>query len=380
MLGSKRQVFLISFILIIVIGLAFSYGFLSYHYKLPPYNFIMQNNFIRQINYTIITPITSEEPDQYTGNILKSIKIENEDDIIKKRNSLIKYIWKSENLPKKYPSVIKNISDEHYSNLKNLKQIDKLVVDMEYNFSSISYYFHSSKPNNELIIYHQGHGSEFIKEYDIVQKFLNNGYDVIVISMPLVGKNNQPEIELEGFGKVKFTSHKYFIFLDNETFSSIKLFIEPSILTVNYAQKLGYEKIYMIGFSGGGWTTVLVSAIDPRISKSYHIAGSYPIYIRFLDAKSWGDYEQMELGLYRIANYLELYILGSYGDNRKQVQILNLYDSCCFSGRYYLSYENILYKKIELLGKGNFTIFVDDTHSQHELSKTVLNFIIDDLK
>ena len=39
---------------------------------------------------------------------------------------------------------------------------------------------------------------------------------------------------------------------------------------------LGYKHIVMAGLSGGGWTTTISAAIDPRITLSMPIAGSMP--------------------------------------------------------------------------------------------------------
>jgi hypothetical protein len=134
----------------------------------------------------------------------------------------------------------------------------------------------------------------------------------------------------------------------------------------------------MIGISGGGWATTLYSAIDTRITKSYPVAGTLPLFLRI--PRDWGDWEQFEPELYQIADYLELYILGSYGDFRKQFQILNKYDSCCFAGIKYQVYENEIKKAVSLLGKGEFDIFLDDTHKEHKISDNVLNIVIKDLE
>lgn len=75
----------------------------------------------------------------------------------------------------------------------------------------------------------------------------------------------------------------------------------------------------MMGLSGGGWTTVLYAALDPRIMRSYPVAGSWPIYLRFASPRDWGDYEETIPELYKTVNYLEMYILGSYGEGRKQL-------------------------------------------------------------
>eukprot|EP01043_Picozoa_sp_COSAG02_P103688 COSAG02_NODE_39697_length_414_cov_0.596825_2_plen_47_part_01 len=47
------------------------------------------------------------------------------------------------------------------------------------------------------------------------------------------------------------------------------------MLAVNYAKNvLRYKHIVMVGISGGGWTTTVSAAIDPRIELSMPIAGS----------------------------------------------------------------------------------------------------------
>ena len=45
-------------------------------------------------------------------------------------------------------------------------------------------------------------------------------------------------------------------------------------------ENFDFDSYYMMGISGGGWTTVLYSAIDDRISQSYSVAGTYPIFMR----------------------------------------------------------------------------------------------------
>jgi len=327
--------------------------------------------------------ITNFQKCVYPNEINNLIDIYNEDDILHKRNKLIQYIWKQKELPNLESPVIEtNIIDNRYSNLETVKQIDKLTINMTYKVNSVAYHFHALEPNNKLVIYHESHTGDFIKGYDTIKKLLSNGYDVVALSMPLLGMNNQPEIEIFEKGLVKFTSHNQFKLLDNKSFSSIKYFIEPVLVAINYAETLDYKEINMVGVSGGGWTTVLASAIDPRISKSYSIAGTYPLYLRSKQCGENipGDYEQTDSNLYKNANYLELYVLDSYGSGRRHTQIINVYDPCCFSGRKYKSYESIVSRRMELLDEGDFTIFADDTHNKHTLSETGLDFIIRDLE
>ena len=138
----------------------------------------------------------------------------------------------------------------------------------------------------------------------------------------------------------------------------------------------------MTGISGGGWTTTLCAAIDPRIERSYPVAGSHPNYLRVTKVNgknSIGDYEQYAPELYRVANYLELYILGSYGQNRGQLQILNEFDTCCFFGTGYTTYEDIVKKRVKNLGKGSYDVFLDSSHQEHKISDQALQVIFKDL-
>ena len=72
---------------------------------------------------------------------------------------------------------------------------------------------------------------------------------------------------------------------------TIRFFVEPVVLTINYAiGVLGYSSVLMMGKSGGGWTTTLAAALDPRIGASFAVAGSLPL--RF-QPRQW-DFEQRD--------------------------------------------------------------------------------------
>ena len=171
------------------------------------------------------------------------------------------------------------------------------------------------------------------------------------------------------------------MFIESDTFSPIKFFVEPMAESLNYMDKeFNFDSYYMTGISGGGWTTVLYSALDPRIEKSYPVAGSVPMYLKFNNPKNIGDYEQLLPELYKIADYLDLYIMASYGENREHIQIFNKYDPCCFSGDLYLDYESVVFSKVKSLGSGSFMIFIDDSHHEHKISEKSLKIILESLE
>ena len=101
------------------------------------------------------------------------------------------------------------------------------------------------------------------------------------------------------------------------------------------------------------------------------------MYLRISSA-NFGDYEQTIPDLYRIANYEELYVLGSYGDNRKSIHIFNKYDPCRFAGELYeeFPYGHAIKTKLMQLGYGDFDVIIDNT-KKHEISQYALNKIGD---
>jgi hypothetical protein len=344
---------------------------------LPDGNVAVPDNLMRFYTEHMVTCL-NPDPIYLETNVSSLISIKNEDDIDSKRNALIQYIWKEEGFPH---SKLPTKTDEQVnSNMLNLKQIDRIDVSMDYGVNSTIYHFQPINSNGKLIIYHQGHRGNFSYGLPTIQYFLVEGYSVMAFSMPLLGMNSQPTIDFPRFGKFKMDSHEQFILLDSENFSSIKFFVEPVAAALNYADDYyNYSSYSMIGISGGGWTTTLYAALDPRISRSYPVAGTLPMYLRSNSSRNWGDYEQHLPELYETANYLELYIMGSYGENRKQLQILNKYDENAFCGVNYQTYDKIVGDEVNRLGKGEFQVYLDDTHDEHIISSTALHVFFSDL-
>lgn len=361
--------------LIVLIGIIFIFGLTVGVYKIFPYE-------IFDSSADLIKKETSVENNQFiTQTDLNSlVKIDKESSIDQKRNDLIEFFWNVGSLERvqhdgQLPEVESDISDSRYSNFQNLKQIDKLTIEMEHGINSVSYLLLPEKSNEKLILYHHGHDGDFLLGNDTIQFFLERDFTVLAMTMPLVGMNNQPIIEIDGFGEMHLISHDQFSLLEQNTFNPMKLFIHPIQVNLNFLDKeYDFKRYSIIGLSGGGWTGLVYSAIDDRISDSFSVASSVPFYLR-VDVRDIGDYEQTNIDLYRIANYLELYILAGYGDDRKHVQIFNKNDPCCYSGIGYESYEFFIKDKLAKLGKGSFQILVDDTHSEHKVSNTMLEYI-----
>ncbi|KPK39074.1 MAG: hypothetical protein AMJ65_12035 [Phycisphaerae bacterium SG8_4] len=316
------------------------------------------------------------DPSYYQTDANSLIDIDGAGSVLAKRDALIRYIWAGEGFPSgKLPgNVEKAITDDRYADLyeANLSRIDKLTVEMDYGLHSIVYHFLPKQANSKLFIYHQGHRGDFVQGKDTIKPLLDKGYSVMALSMPLLGMNNQPVVDLERFGRFHLVKHDHMKLLK----SPIRFFVEPVVVAINYGKKLEYDQVNMTGISGGGWTTTVCAAVDTRIQHSYPVAGTLPFYLRSDSQRDWGDFEQNMPDLYNIANYLELYVLGAFGEGRVQIQLLNQYDSCCFAGIKYRTYEQTMKDVMGDLGKGRFDIFLDDSHKDHMISTESLKVIL----
>ena len=362
-------------LLIISFAIIFFLGVYVGLYKIFPYEVLDASKDILFEQKTI-------ENNKFVNqaNVYSLIKIDSESDIDQKRDFLIEYFWDVGSFQRvkdksQLPEVEIKISDSRYKDFQNLKRIDRLTVEMEHGINSVSYLFIPKQSNEKLILYHQGHGGDFLLGKDTIQFFLDRNFTVLAMAMPLLGMNNQPVIEIDGLGEMKLISHKKLRLLEANNFNPMKLFLEPVQTNLNFLDKeYNFKRYSMIGLSGGGWTTVVYSAIDERISDSFSVSGSIPFYLR-VDSRDMGDYEQTNIELYKNVNYLELYVLGAYGDGRQHIQIFNKNDPCCFSGNGYETYEFVIKDKMSQLGKGTFQILIDDTHNEHKISDHTLKLI-----
>ena len=364
------------YLIIISFVIIFFFGIYVGLYKIFPYEVLDSSK-------DVLFEQKTTQNNQFVNqvNVDSLIKIDSKSDIDQKREFLTEFFWDTttfQRIKDKSPSpeVETDISDSSYKDFQNLKRIDRLTVEMEYGINSISYLFIPEQSNEKLILYHQGHGGDFLLGKDTIQFFLDRNFTVLAMAMPLLGMNNQPVIEIDGLGEMKLISHKKLRLLEANNFNPMQLFLEPVQINLNFLDKeYDFKRYSMIGLSGGGWTTVVYSAIDERISDSFSVGGSIPFYLR-VDSRDMGDYEQTNIKLYENVNYLELYVLGAYGDERQHIQIFNKNDPCCFSGNGSETYEFVIKDRILQLGKGNFQIFIDDSHKEHKISENALRIIL----
>ena len=368
--------------LILISAATFSYGLFVGHYEIFPFEILSE---IKKIPYESESNTRLQIYQDLSNDDL--ISFQSIADIDNTKQTLIEYIWNDSKLPIELPTKHEyDVKDRIADELQNLDRIDSFTVEMKYGVNSISYLFIAKNSNDKLVIYHQGHNAISLNGFDdhsfdqdipLIQNFLDNNYSVLIFSMPGKGMNNEPIIDHEKFGNFKLNSHDHFHLLEAKNFHPIQFFLEPVVITLNQIEKdYSFVTYSMMGLSGGGWTTIVVSAVDDRISESYSIAGSFPIWLRS-DSRDYGDYEQTIPEFYQIANYEELYFLSAYGDNRRLVLFYNEFDPCCFSGELYnkFPFGDIVKTKISNFNKGNFDVIVDYGQTEHMISESILGKI-----
>jgi len=291
------------------------------------------------------------------------VRVQSAEQVATTREALIRYVFGSSGLPAESPV---DHGDGTYT------------VLMPDGFQSLVRMVRPTDPNGRLVLYHAGHAAYGEVDRTVVDELVSRGYAVLVFDMPLIGVNATPLVVELPNGPVTIWRHDQMAYLSPATTGSpIRYFLEPVVVMLN-ALSPQYGDITMIGLSGGGWTTTLAAAIDDRIDRSYPAAGTLPLAVQFAREDAWGDWEQNEPSLYAIADYVDLYVLGAH--ERRQLQILNEFDPCCFSGDYRSIYELQVQAAIKASGGGSFDVLLDGENRQHSISSVALEAIISDIE
>jgi dienelactone hydrolase len=251
--------------------------------------------------------------------------------------------------------------------------------------STVFIFYPAKAALHRAVIVHHGHGCEMVDRGEhplhlemLIRSLVSAGYSVAAVRMPCFQNPSN-------CGKTRV--HDKLFDLELTSGSALRFFMEPIARTVNYLeqQKPALAEVDMIGLSGGGWTTTLYAAIDPRIRKSFPVAGTLPLYLR--DRHYNHDLEQYFSPLYRIAGYKDLYVMGAAGKGRLQLQILNRDDDCCFGERQHhvsgisyagavRDYERDVSQTLAQMHTGRFVVHLDDSAHYHQISQKAIQDII----
>jgi pimeloyl-ACP methyl ester carboxylesterase len=293
------------------------------------------------------------------------------------RDTLLRLLWEDGRLPTAPPTTVeREIESPIYPGLAGVTSVDRLTFSTAYDLYSVIDLYHAEAPNGRLAVYHEGHGHNVTSPL-ATEMLLGLGYSVLVINMPMFGPNVDPDFSTTGRRHCELEP------LEAEDPRLMHVFLSPVAMAIHYALEThGYddEHVVMVGLSGGGWTTTLYAALDPRISASFPVAGSLPHDLR--GAADVGEFEQLEeRPFYRGATFPELYALGTTG-GRTQIQALNYDDTCCFKVRGRVreirEYEAEVAEAAEANG-GWFEVFVSRVHDGHQVSAETRDRIAEEL-
>jgi hypothetical protein len=318
-------------------------------------------------------------PDIYwQTNVADLIGMKTTADFEVKRQDIIDHIWKGAGLPAhRAAEIVRNVLPP-ISNIPGLSSVDSIRIVMGDLESYVSW-FRPQVSNGRLVLYHAGHSHALgeIGADALIRRLVSYGFDVLGFMMPGLGPNT-PLPDSDG------PQHNVFATEETDTFSPLVYFIDPVPIAINTVlDERSFTDITMIGISGGGWTTTLAAAVDMRISTSFPIAGTLPLFLRTMPCSNPfenGDWEQYQAALWKSVDYTQLYVLGASGVGRRQVQVLNQYDSCCFWGVRYQVYEQVVADTVGNAGPGKFEVWLDSsTRNQHVISSWTQQRIIEAL-
>jgi hypothetical protein len=93
------------------------------------------------------------------------------------------------------------------------------------------------------------------------------------------------------------------------------------------------NRVAVSGLSGGGWQTITISGLDPRVTLSNPVAGYSSFLTRIDHFKDLGDSEQTPTDLATVADYMHLTAMRA---PRATLLTFNAKDNCCFESVYAL--------------------------------------------
>src|SRR3954464_11110434 len=91
------------------------------------------------------------------------------------------------------------------------------------------------------------------------------------------------------------------------------------------------KRVAVSGLSGGGWQTIFISGLDPRVTLSNPVAGDSSFLTRIDHTKDLGDSEQTPCDLGTVVDYTHLTAMRA---PRATLLTFNSKDDCCFESGY----------------------------------------------
>ena len=324
-------------------------------------------------------------PDSAIGNAPAPLPVAfaRREDALAARARLLTLVDRRDESTVRYTAVADDAIGAH--RYRNVRKVLAARLAMRHGVLSRSFILIPHGYNRAMVLVHAGHGADHadFRGDEMVQQLLDAGFGVALFSMPLEGTNRQQlTVATPRSGRIPVTSHQAFELLEEPEFSPLSYFVTPVLHLLDYAEQHRLaDRFAMIGHSGGGWTTALVAAADPRIARSHVVAGVAPETIRAaISNGEWGDYEQHNARLLTSVNYPEMFVLAALEQGRTSTHHFIEHDSCCFRLPRSMSYEATLRDRLTTLGGGRFAVAIDEETVSHEYSSLIQQRVMEDLR
>lgn len=307
-------------------------------------------------------------------------------DVTSRRAALINVMYGVSTLPTTLAVVTQGVSNPYGSTLPNVARVDQYVASMSNGQTNISNLYLAASPNNRrLVILNMGHQEtcvwpSFASQYGttpMLQALLSAGYSIFAMNMPACGDSSSHIALFTSYGS-----------------AAMQYYLEPAAQAMNYWDThKSFSRYDFIGLSGGGWTGAVLAAVDPRVTVAVLVSGSMPGVEFCCWASPSGNQQDGSTGgsegswtpFYTISGYLDQYLMGALGPNRREVQVLNAGDDCCFgpaqwtaiySGNhggldwwsYLASYWATLATAQHAVSPSRYALLVDRASTTHQIS------------
>ncbi|MBN42659.1 MAG: hypothetical protein CL573_04120 [Alphaproteobacteria bacterium] len=299
------------------------------------------------------------------------------------RAELVTMIWGPTGVPNTdTPINVKVRVDGQLGVLPQGTIVTRLDFNLGLGLTSNPYLLESPDGNNRLIVYHHGFGAPIKTASHFLAALIDSGFDVVAVNA-LGHGGTLAFVDSNQAGILPHARHKQKsnIFHEMSDFDRpLRYHLRPIYGAIDYARrKKSYRSVDVAGFSMGAFFATLLAALDPTIERSYPIAGVLPNYLR-RGQEIMPDGPPSYPPLMDIANHLELFVLGASGEDRRQLQVFNRYDRCCFNGIRSNIYKAAIQNAVhQSSAKGRFDVLLDETHADHRISQFATNAIVKDL-
>lgn len=283
------------------------------------------------------------------------------------RAAIITAIFGQATLPTVVPTVTTGVAGPMGA-VANAASCDELTTATSGAMGTLnhkSYRYHSAVSGHagegNLAIIHQGHNMQPANDgiKPLVEAALAESFDVVWVGMTGFTPNgNGPDATI------------------HNTYSGLQYFFMPPLSIINLLAS-SYGEIYMAGVSGGGYTTHVMGAIDPRIIRSAGVGNALPRH--FYTDNSHYEWQ----GVTSVVDTNGLFLLAALEAGRKHRHYCLRFDPDNIptprydSFKYYREIVNPIRVLLSTVNGGSFEWHEDWTTNIHHISDFTRNSIIE---